>query len=86
MYTANIIPNCMKLRKNFFESANELANHLNREETILFPYIRKMVSSKHSQLDMPRSPFGSVQNPIQVMMSEHEAEGVRFRKIDELSN
>ena len=30
--------------------------------------------------------FGTVINPIQMMMDEHTVEGNRFRKIEELSN
>ena len=71
----------------FDQSAGELTMHMKKEEMILFPYIRKMVKLKNGdsqELAVP--PFGSVQNPIEMMHHEHDSEGERFRKIAELSN
>ncbi|HRP38003.1 MAG TPA: hemerythrin domain-containing protein, partial [Candidatus Dojkabacteria bacterium] len=51
----------------------------------LFPHIRRMVESKHSNTPVS-APFGTVQNPIKMMMAEHDNEGERFRKIAELTN
>ena len=49
---------------------------------VLFPYIRKMAADKN-----PEQPhFGTVQNPITMMMNEHDNEGERFRTISTLSN
>ena len=49
-------------------------------------FIRKMLRTKqeHKQLDAPQ--FGTVQNPIHMMMEEHNTEGERFRRIEALSN
>lgn len=79
-------PELFEITEHFNKSAGELAAHMKKEEIILFPTIRKMVKAKQtgSKLEKPR--FGTVQNPIQMMMMEHETEGERFRKIEELSN
>ncbi len=64
----------------------QLAAHMKKEELILFPYIRRMVAAKNNHEDIGQPGFGTVQNPIHMMMQEHEVEGERFRKMSELSN
>ncbi len=61
--------------------AEELTEHMEKEEQILFPFVRQMATG-----DFKPAPFGSVQNPIGVMMDEHTNEGERFRRIAELTN
>ena len=68
------------------ESASELAAHMKKEELILFPFVRKMLDAKSNSEISLNPSFGSVQNPIQVMMNEHSNEGDRFKRIAELSN
>jgi len=79
-------PELFEINEQFIAAAGELAAHMKKEELILFPYIRKMAKAKleNSKLNAPQ--FGTVQNPIQMMMQEHTTEGDRFRKIEELSN
>ena len=79
-------PELFEINEHFNATAGELAMHMKKEELILFPFIKKMAKAKHenSILDAPK--FGTVQNPIQMMMDEHTAEGERFSKIDALSN
>lgn len=79
-------PELFEIQKLFFESANDLTQHMKKEELILFPYIKRMVSAKNHDENLSEPPFGSVQNPIQMMKHEHDNEGERFRKISELSN
>ena len=58
---------------------------MKKEEQVLFPYIMSMVAVKEEIAPSFSASFGSVQNPISMMMQEHETEGQRFRKIKELS-
>lgn len=69
----------------FLESADDLLAHLRKEEMILFPFIKKMVEAKNNNQTIPTPPFGSVENPIEMMKDDHSVEGERFRKISELS-
>lgn len=79
-------PELIKITEHFNASASELAMHMKKEELILFPWVRKMIKAVQ-QNENPGAPhFGTVQNPIQMMMQEHENEGERFRKIAALSN
>lgn len=70
----------------FTASAGELAAHMKKEELILFPFVKKMVNATIGQEDVQAPPFGTVENPITMMMEEHDNEGQRFREIAELSN
>ena len=79
-------PELLEITAHFNKSAGELASHMKKEEIILFPAVRKMVQAKQTGTKLERPRFGSVKNPIQMMMMEHENEGERFRLIDELSN
>lgn len=75
-----------EIQQLFTESAQDLAAHMKKEELILFPFIRKMVKAKRSNQPLETPRFGSVNNPIEMMMEEHDNEGDRFRKIAELTN
>ena len=79
-------PELFEINQEFNASAIELAAHMKKEESILFPFIRKMVASQHSGEPMPKPGFGTVENPIEMMKHEHSVEGERFEKIAELSN
>lgn len=79
-------PELAEIKALFEDSAEELTAHMQKEEQILFPFVRKMIAEKQAGNKSVATPFGTVQNPIKVMMNEHDTEGERFRKIKELSN
>lgn len=79
-------PELLEIKEEFNASAGELAAHMKKEELILFPFIRKMTKAKLENTKVDAAHFGTVKNPIQMMMNEHTVEGNRFRKIEELSN
>jgi regulator of cell morphogenesis and NO signaling len=79
-------PELFEIKDEFNASAAELAIHMKKEELVLFPFIRKMVKAKQNNSTLDAPHFGTIQNPIQMMMNEHTNEGDRFRKIEELSS
>ncbi len=79
-------PELLEINEHFKTTAGELAAHMKKEEFILFPFVRKLVKSEHEHTSVIAPPFGTIQNPIQMMMDEHTNEGERFRKIEALSN
>lgn len=79
-------PELLEVEKEFKESAGELTVHMKKEELVLFPYIRKLVQAQQAGTAAQQPSFGTVQNPIQNMMHDHDAEGERFRKISALLN
>lgn len=79
-------PELFKITELFNQSAGELTAHMKKEELILFPYVRKMLKDRENQKSGISKPhFGSVKNPIKMMMDEHENEGERFERIAALS-
>ena len=79
-------PEVKEIAEHFKQSAGELTKHMKKEELLLFPYIKKMVEAENHGGPRPKAMFGNVQNPIAMMMQEHENEGERFRLIAGLSN
>jgi regulator of cell morphogenesis and NO signaling len=79
-------PELYEIYEQFNTSAGELSMHMKKEELVLFPYIRKMVVGPTGSEALEKPHFGSVSNPIQMMMEEHDNEGERFRTIAKLSN
>lgn len=79
-------PELFQIKELFVGCAEELSQHMKKEESILFPFIKKMVKATLSDKWISQPPFGTVENPIAMMMHEHDAEGERFRKIAVLTN
>ncbi len=76
----------LEINTLFNEVANELTSHMKKEEIILFPYIKKLVILKNENGSVTLPPFGSVNNPIQMMEAEHESAGDIFKTIAYLTN
>ncbi len=66
--------------------AGELSAHMKKEELILFPFIKKLVKAEINEGEVPEAHFGSVDNPIKMMETEHEEAGELLRTIAKLSN
>jgi len=79
-------PELFKINELFTASAGELASHMKKEELILFPFVKKMVKAKLENGAIQSPQFGTVENPITMMMEEHDNEGQRFRDIAELTD
>ncbi|WP_150452224.1 iron-sulfur cluster repair di-iron protein [Arenibacter lacus] len=79
-------PELLEITQHFNTSAGELTKHMKKEELIVFPAIRKMVRAKQTGTALDPIPVGTIKNPIQMMMQEHENEGERFRVIEKLSD
>lgn len=78
-------PELLKVEELFNQSVVDFTEHMYKEENILFPHIRKMVENKNSNTPIQAS-FGTVQNPIKMMMEDHDNEGERYRQIADLTN
>lgn len=80
-------PEVVVIANLFAEVAEELGSHMQKEELILFPYVKQLVEAKKTGVGSVQTPgFGSVQNPINVMEAEHEGAGDCLRQIAQLSN
>lgn len=79
-------PEVIRINELFQDLANELTLHMQKEEMILFPYIKELVVSESSGNCQDGSCFGSVASPIAVMEQEHENAGVILKEMFSLSN
>ncbi|WP_427872811.1 iron-sulfur cluster repair di-iron protein [Flavobacterium sp. MMS24-S5] len=79
-------PELFKINELFIGCAGELSQHMKKEELVLFPFVKRMVKTKDSDGILSQPSFGTVSNPIAMMMHEHDNEGERFREIAELTN
>ena len=59
-----------EVRAVFESLAEEMLQHMNKEENILFPYIETLARTSAGQ-PRPFSPFGTILNPIRAMEQEH---------------
>jgi regulator of cell morphogenesis and NO signaling len=64
---------------------SELRQHMQKEERILFPWIRSTELSRRNGQPAPPLPFGSFANPISMMHLEHESAGEAMHRIADLT-
>jgi len=77
-------PNVSEIADLFNALADELTGHLQKEEIILFPYIKKMAAVKNGET-VEGAHFGNVKNPVSAMMHEHDNAGEILHRIEELT-
>ncbi len=78
-------PELLEMRNAFAGLAQELAMHLMKEEMMLFPYIERMEEAAIEKSPAPPAPFGSVRNPVSMMLHEHDSAGDALRELRESS-
>ncbi len=81
----NVHPELFKIKDLFWIAASNLIQHMQKEEMILFPYIKHMSFCGRHNTKLKSPSFGTIVNPIQMMVTEHESEGERFRQINDIS-
>ena len=75
----------LEIRDLFVELAEEMTVHMKKEEMHLFPYITQLDRALKAGRMAPMPPFGSVNNPVRMMMFEHDNAGEVLRKLRDLS-
>ncbi|GHC47576.1 iron-sulfur cluster repair di-iron protein [Ulvibacter litoralis] len=79
-------PELFEINREFLKVSEELLQHMQKEEQVLFPEIKRMVKSHEDNIPMQRAHFGTVKNPITMMEHEHDDAGEIFRTIARLTN
>ena len=79
-------PELYQIKDLFQKVVENLAQHMKKEELLLFPFIRKMEKAKRSGELLQKLNFDSIKNLVNEMEDEHFAEGDRFRDIERLSH
>ena len=59
----------------------DLKPHMFKEEQILFPYILALAKAADENQAAPFAPFGTVNNPVRMMMMEHDNAGKVLRDL-----
>ena len=70
----------------FHDVANELNDHMRKEEQILFPLIKQLIVVNKTSKTLETTQTFSVSNIIQVMEQEHDQAGGAFKDIRKLTN
>jgi len=78
-------PELLEMRNTFSDLAAELTMHLMKEENVLFPYIVRMEEAAIQKEPVVPPPFGRVQNPVSMMMHEHDSAGSALRSLRQAS-
>lgn len=65
-------PEVTKVFELLMTLRDELSMHMMKEEQILFPYIARLEHATETGHSIPEPVFGTVANPVQQMMHEHD--------------
>ena len=79
-------PELLHMRATFRGLGQELSMHMMKEEAVLFPYIVRMEEAVIQQEPVLPPPFGTVQNPVAMMMHEHDSAGDALRALRQFSS
>jgi regulator of cell morphogenesis and NO signaling len=79
-------PEIATINHLFVTMYQEFITHMLKEEQVLFPYLNSMDASVRSGKGVPRAFFGSVENPIAHMLTDHDATGEMMARISTLAN
>lgn len=76
----------LKIIQDLFQQlSNELLLHLQKEELVLFPNIKKLSEAKSDEKNVDKPDFGSLKIPISVMETEHETTSIIMKRLSKLS-
>ena len=78
-------PELIHISKLFARVADEMVEHMMKEERVLFPFIAALEDAAARPATPPAAPFGTVANPIHMMESEHEFVGDAMAEIRHLT-
>ena len=79
-------PELLQIRASFSGLSQELTMHMMKEEMVLFPYIVRMEEAVIQKEPILPPPFGTVENPVSMMMHEHDSAGDALRAMREGSS
>jgi len=79
-------PELKQIYHEFTLLHGEMINHLDKEEGLLFPYIKQLVEAEKKGRSPEKPEFGEAANPVAMMEHEHDEAGAVIKKIRELSD
>ena len=78
-------PELLEINKLAQEVCDEMSEHMVKEEKVLFPYVKHIVSTKDKEYEKFDS-LDTVKEPIDIAITEHELVGGNMDKIRKISN
>lgn len=69
----------------FRSVSTDLLAHLDLEEQVLFPYIKELAMAARNKSCVLPGPFGTLRQPVQALLGDHERESERLNRITELT-
>lgn len=88
VYNAHVekYPYIAEVQSTFALVAEEMINHMMKEERILFPLLKYLTESQKFNEKPKTNGFGTIKNPIRQMEAEHVSAGGAMEKIRTLTN
>ena len=74
-------PELFEAQKTFYQLKQDLIPHMLKEEQVLFPYITRMEDPAREGRAIPPPFFGTVRNPVRMMMTEHDTAGDLLKQL-----
>lgn len=78
-------PELEVIQNTFGDLAQELTTHMMKEEMVLFPYIVRMEEAVIQKEPVVPAPFGTIENPVAMMIHEHDSAGSALRTMRQAS-
>jgi regulator of cell morphogenesis and NO signaling len=78
-------PELLRIQQLFGGLSQELAMHMMKEEQVLFPYVRRMEEAVLERRTIIPPMFGTVRNPVQMMIHEHDSAGQALHEMRKVS-
>lgn len=78
-------PELLEVQNLFSGLAEELHVHLMKEEQILFPFIIRLEEAAIAGEPAPPAMFGTVVNPVRMMMQEHDGTGYALKRLRQIA-
>ena len=79
-------PELNSLSDSVFHLSADLHPHMFKEEQILFPYILELARASAQNRTPAFPPFGTIKNPLRMMMMEHEGAGEILKEMRRLTS
>jgi regulator of cell morphogenesis and NO signaling len=79
-------PELRRIQSLFAKLGTDLKQHLIKEEQTLFPMIARMEEAHNRNTALPKLPFGTIANPIRMMVMEHDTGDKELEEIRKLSS
>ncbi|HEX6045333.1 MAG TPA: iron-sulfur cluster repair di-iron protein [Pyrinomonadaceae bacterium] len=79
-------PDLKEAGRVFERMCADLTPHMFKEERVLFPYMMTVSRAAANNGEAPFAPFGTVGNPVRMMMLEHDVVGSLLREMRKLTS